>query len=252
MKLLTNLALIIAASTLPRLACQGQTVGAGQSGDVVYTVTVADATSTLTNNTWIDTELYHSYNGYPVTAFSTGSFPDISPLVPNVVNIGDPDNTPTVYTYGLVGIDNITTGATTNQSVYLGFSSASTLPVNESFTTFFAPFFNANPDLVASESTIVAGLLNKGLTDNEGGIYDRFINYVGELALSGSQPATTATIGTGQLTLVHFSNGTAFGGSEAFQIPSTVPEPSTWALLCLGSVGLLGLTLRRRRCAWLA
>ena len=235
MKTLHHASLILAALALSSTVSRAD-VGAGQNGDVVYTLNVADPASTLTNSLYF----YDVSNG-----FVTGNFPDIS-AGPNVVNVGNPFNV-VATEFGLLGIDNITSGATTNLSVYVGFNTASTLPVNESFTTFFAPFFNAHPDLTLDESTIVAALQNPDILDSDtndesGRVIYQFRDYV--IGLSDVDPGTAAPIDSGLLTLVHFGDGTVFGDSTAAQTLA-VPEPGTWSLLFLGAVGL-GLALRRR------
>jgi hypothetical protein len=62
--------------------------------------------------------------------------------------------------------------------------------------------------------------------------------------------STTTTANAGQFfSDVSDSNGAVFEGQPGtFQI-TVVPEPSTWSLLGLGSLGSVGLALRRRRAA---
>ncbi len=244
MKTFSRLTLIFGALALSSTVCRAQ-VGAGQAGDVVYTLTVADATATLTNSLY-----FYNFNNGDSFGYVTGDFPTISGG-PNVVNVGNPFND-NATSFGLLGIDNITTGATTNQSIYVGFSTASTLPINESFNTFFAPFFAEHTDLTLDESTIVAALQDPDIfdadtNDESGRVIYQFRDYV--IGLSDSGTATAAPIDTGMLTLVHFSDGTAFGDSEALQVPpNAVPEPGTWAALLAGG-GVAGWVYTRRRLA---
>lgn len=219
-------------------APNARAAGASQNGDVVYTVSVADPDATLTDNIFF----YTSESGGV-----TGNLPTLSGEA-NVVNVGNPFDVQAIK-FGLLGIDNISAGGTTILSVYVGFSGAATAPIDQSFTTFFAPFFNAYPDLTVSEDTIVAALQNPNLLDAEtsddnGQIIYQFRDYVEGLA--DSDTATGADINTGQLTLVHFSDGTAFGDSLGQQVaPDAVPEPSTWAAV-LGGCAVLLIVQRRR------
>ena len=74
---------------------------------------------------------------------------------------------------------------------------------------------------------------------------------VTNLMTSGGAPGTTyiGFTDSSPITSLTFTN-TSVSGAEIdllfYQVGGVVPEPSTWALLGLGSAGALGLTLRRR------
>ncbi len=214
---------------------------ANQNGDVIYNVSVADPNATLTDNIYFYTD---------ASGNTSGNIPDVSGNA-NVYDVGNPFDVQALKC-GLFGIDNISAGGATNLSVYVGFSTTATAPINQSFTVFFAPFFNQHPDLTLSETTIVNALQNPNLldadkSDDNGQVLYQFRDYV--IGLADSPTATAADINTGLLTLVHFSNGTAFGESSGGQMPPAqvppVPEPSTWAAVLAGT-GSLVLALRRR------
>ncbi|MBE7213193.1 MAG: PEP-CTERM sorting domain-containing protein [Gluconacetobacter diazotrophicus] len=240
--------LIFAALTLGSASSRAdEPVGATQAGDVVYTTQLTDPDSTLTNNIY-----FYNYNGAPAgtpsygdTGFVTGNFPDVSSGVPNIDNVGNPFDV-FASSFGLLGIDNVASGMTLSQSVFVAFNSANAVAPGTSFNTFFAPFFLAHPDLSPDESTIVAALQDASITDQDtndenGVVLYQFRDYV--IGLSDSNPATAAAINTGSLTLYHFSDATAFGGATASQ--TNVPEPGTWTLLTVGGLAA-GAILRRR------
>ncbi len=228
--------------TLVTVAPKARADGATQNGDAVYTVSVADPDATLNDSIYyLGAVGYHVYSAFPSISGDA-----------NVVDVGDPLGGQWLE-YGLFGLDTVSDGVTTNQSVYVGFNSAGTVPINQSFTTLFAPFFKAHPDLTVSETAIVDALQNPDLldaetNDDDGRVLDQFTDYVINLQDSYNTP-TGAAINGGQLTLVHFSDGTAFGDGLVTQVPpppDAVPEPSTWTAGLLG-LGLLTLLRRRSR-----
>ena len=239
MKLSRSLALIALALVASIPLCR-----ADQQNDVYYTLALGDPNSSLIDNIFFYNEVDANGNGGSVT----GNIPTINyeDGVPQIEDVGNPFNV-TATSLGLLGVDQISSGATTDLSVYISINNASTVPINQSFTTFFAPFFAAHTDLVDDESTIVDALGDPTKVDNDtnddgGQIIYQFRDYVSGLGLE-----TAAPVNGGSFTLVHFSDGTAFGSGMGTQLPAGVPEPSTWATMLLGGLGMLGVCLRRKR-----
>jgi hypothetical protein len=84
------------------------------------------------------------------------------------------------------------------------------------------------------------------LSDSNG-----FLAYTGDVLFTGSTPAPALITGTFQLT--GFGNNTSSATLTVTDTTvSAVPEPSTWAMMILGFVGVGAMTYRRRKNAMLA
>ncbi len=239
MNLQRLLVLISAALTLGNATSRGVSIS-GPTSYLAYNITLTDPAAVLPELYLFDGSATYGFQGY--YKFDNVNYDG---------GVSHPFLVPAPYgsssSFGALGVYGASSGGTvTGESVFVAFNSLTPVPAGTSFDTFFAPFLQADgPALTASglspdESGLVAVLNNPAVYSDGDGILNDFTSYLERLAFSN--PATTAPIGTGSLTLYHFSGATAFGDSTAMYV---VPEPSTWTAVLAGT-GLLGLVLRRR------